>query len=158
MKVKHLLLIAIALLTVACKNTPKEAGKEAAPAVSEERTDLLTETETANVMLWMRKKPDIIKLYNNKGNDGAEGLTSNADFKKRLTNYHKVDIGDIRLMDYELKEDGTQLWTYRIITFMGNDTKVFVGNAGFKGKAFVPGEKIFDWVKTSQLNPSVKID
>ena len=56
-------------------------------------------------------------------------------------------------MDYE-ENDGTQMWTYRIIQFVGDDTKVYVGKAGFKGKAFVPGEKIFDWVRTSQLNPS----
>ena|GEM_PF-5707355 len=157
MKIKYLFFSLFLLVAVACKQQPKEtkanATEESSDKATGERKNLLTPTETANLMIWMRKKPDIIHLYNNKGNDGVEGQTSNADFKKRLTNYHKVEIGDIRLMDYE-ENDGTQMWTYRIIQFVGDDTKVYVGKAGFKGKAFVPGEKIFDWVRTSQLNPS----
>lgn len=144
MKFKILYIILFSFTIISCN----EQGKS--EVVKEKRTDLLDKTTSANIVLWMQKKRDAMKLYDNNAVEGDNSFLTNRKCKVLLSRIHKVDVSDINLLDYKI-ENGFQEWTYRIIVFRGDRTEIFVGKVGYD-KGLKMGETIVDWVKTSQLD------
>ncbi|MFC7357638.1 hypothetical protein ACFQO1_08060 [Jejudonia soesokkakensis] len=144
MKFKILSILLLSFTIISCN----EQGKS--DVVKEKRTDLLDKTTSANIVLWMQKKRDAMKLYDNNAVEDDNSLLTNRKCKVLLGRIHKVDVSDIDLLDYKI-ENGVQEWTYRIIVFRGDRTEIFVGKVAYD-KGLKMGETIVDWVKTSQLD------
>jgi hypothetical protein len=144
MNFKILYIVLFSITFLSCNENSKNE------VVKEKRTELLDKTTSANIVIWMHKKRDVIKLYDNKAVDDDNSLLTNRKCKDLLARIHKVEFADINLLDYKI-EDGAQEWTYRIIVFRGDRTEIFVGRVAYN-RGLRMGETIVDWVKTSQLD------